>query len=129
MTTSGSSADSEVEVLCEALDGQAESAYRTNLLITLLTKDGHDRHEDIVFELGLLGEAAAVPAIEKAAATPFASLVEWGNLHEFQRKCAYALARIGTTQSRAVLERLSGHSDPKLREYGAEGLSFWPLKK
>ena len=129
MTTSGSSADSEVEALCEALDEQQEGPYRTNLLIALLTKEGHDRHEDIVFELGLLGEAAAVPAIEQAVATPFASLVEWGNVHEFQRKCAYALARIGTAQSRSVLQRLSEHSDPKLREYGAEGLSVWPLKE
>lgn len=129
MTTSGSSADSEVEALCEALDDQPEGTYRTNLLMALLNKEGHDRHEDIVFELGILGETTAVPAIEQAIVTPFASLVEWGNLHEFQRKCAYALARIGTAQSRASLQRLSEHSDPKLREYGAEGLSVWPLKK
>ena len=98
------------------------------LLTELLVKEGHDRHEDIVFELGLLGDPTAVPAIAEAVTVPFSSLVQWGNLHEFQRKCAYALARIGTPESRSVLEQLAKHTDLHLREVGEEGLSKWPLR-
>ena len=115
------------DALCAALDALPEGDARVPLLIELLGQSGHERHEDIVFELGLLGDPAAVPAIAKAVVGPFPYVDEWGNLHEFQRKCAYALARIGTLESRTVLETLAKHSDPPLREYGEEGLSHWPL--
>lgn len=104
-----------------------EGKARAPLLIELLGRGGHERLEGVVFELGLIGDPAAVNAIEKAAGGSFPYLEEWGNLHEFQRKCAYALARIGTTESRAALERLAQHVDPYLREYGQEGLEHWPL--
>ncbi|WP_155518302.1 HEAT repeat domain-containing protein [Ralstonia solanacearum] len=104
-----------------------EGKARAPLLIELLGRGGHERHEDIVFELGLIGDPAAVNAVEKAAGDPFPYLEEWGNLRELQRKCAYALARIGTAESRAALERLAKHSDPYLREYSQEGLEHWPL--
>ena len=57
----------------------------------------------------------------------FEKLVRWGNLHEFQRKCAYALARIGTDESLAVLHDMARSSDDYLREYGEEALNHWPL--
>jgi len=101
---------------------------RLRLLIELLLEDGHDRHEDIVLELGLLKNPTAVPAIAKAVAVPFSNLVQWENIHEFQRKCVYALARIGTPESRSALEQLTRHADPHLREYGKEGLGKWPLE-
>jgi len=117
----------DVEALFAALDALPAGEARASLLINLLELSGHERHEDIVFELGLLGDPTAVPPILKAALLPFPYIDEWGNLHEFQRKCAYALARIGTAESRAALEQLAGHSDPYLREYGEEGLEHWPL--
>lgn len=97
------------------------------VLMRLLLEDWHDLHEDIVFDLGLMGEPSAVGVILKAVNIPFAHLVEWGNLHAFQRKCAYALARISTEESRAALEILARSTDPHIREYGEEGLSKWPL--
>lgn len=97
-------------------------------LAQFLLEDWHELHEDIVFELGLIGDPRTVEAISKAVLIPFEHLVEWNNLHEFQRKCAYALARIGTPESRSALQILSEHSDPHLREYGDEGLKHWPLK-
>lgn len=104
-----------------------ESASRVPVLLELLVEDGHDRHEDVVFELGLIGDPRAVPAIAKAVNIPFAELVRWNNLHAFQRKCAYALARIGTSESKAVLEDMARSSDAQIREYGEEGLSHWPM--
>lgn len=117
----------DVEALCSELDAMPEDDARAPILIELLRRSGHERHEDIVFELGLIGDPGAVDAILKVAKEPFTYLEEWGNLHEFQRKCAYALARIATAESRAALEQLASASDPYLREYGEEGLEHWPL--
>ena len=118
----------DVAALCTALDALAdEDRSRVPLLIALLALDGHERHEDIVFDLGLFGDPIAIPAIAEAAEKTFEYMVRWQNLHEFQRKCAYALARIGTPESRAVLEHLAQHADPHLREYGKESLNNWPM--
>lgn len=111
-----------------ALGGLDPLPQNVSLLTRLLLMHDHERHEDIVFELGLIGDGAAVPAIAQAVSIPFDSLVRWGNVPEFQRKCAYALARIGTLEARVALEQMAASSDPDLREYGAEGLSRWPLK-
>lgn len=118
----------DVSAVCEALDSLAEEdRSRVPLLIQLLAVEGHERHEDIVFDLGLFGDPVAIPAIAEAAEKAFPYMVRWQNLHEFQRKCAYALARIGTPESREVLEHLARHADPHLREYGTEGLGNWPM--
>lgn len=99
----------------------------SSLLTELLLQDWHDSHEDIVFEIGLIGDPRAVDAIKASAISPFAYLEEWGNKHEFQRKCAYALARIGTVESRSALEELAQSEDEHIREYGEEGLEHWPM--
>ncbi|WP_434514602.1 hypothetical protein AB6Q56_19055 [Dechloromonas sp. ARDL1] len=96
-------------------------------LAEILLAEWHESHEDIVFELGLIGEPSTTDAIAKAAETTFGYLVEWDNLHAFQRKCAYALARIGSSESRVALEALAKHADPHLSKYGKEGLEHWPL--
>jgi HEAT repeat protein len=97
-------------------------------LAQLLLDESHEQHEDIVFELGLIGDPRAVDAIARAVFIPFEHLMRWQNLHEFQRKCAYALARIGTEESRSVLQQLAAQPDPYLKEYGEEGLQHWLLK-
>jgi HEAT repeat protein len=116
-----------IEALIEELDATQDDEARAPILLELLRQPGHERHEDIVFELGLIGLPDAVEAIATSAASPFPYIEEWGNLHEFQRKCAYALARIGTERSREALEQMAGNLDHNLREYGAEGLEHWPL--
>jgi len=120
-------ANKDVPELLKALKTTLNASARTALLTELLLKEGHDRHEDIVFELGLIGASEAVPAIVKAANTSFQELVRWGNVQEFQRKCAYALARIGTDESKVALEEMANSSDADLREYGQEGLQHWPM--
>lgn len=117
----------DVDALRVAVWALKQEPSSVPVLTRLLLEDWHDMHEDIVFELGLVGDPDAVQAIAKAVTVPFAHLVKWNNLREFQRKCAYALARIGTPESRAELESLTKHSDPHLRKYGREGLETWPL--
>ncbi|WP_370663883.1 HEAT repeat domain-containing protein [Massilia forsythiae] len=102
--------------LLQALEATPEGPARVDLLTKLLVTEGHDRYEDTVFELGLIGARNAVPAIVKAANTPFQEFIRWGNLQEFRRKCAYALARIGTDESRAALQGMANSSDVDLRE-------------
>lgn len=97
------------------------------LLAHIFLEDRHDSHEDIVFKLGLIGNPSVVGAIARAATTQFQSLVELGNLHEFQRKSAYALARTGTDESRVALEKMVRSEDPCLRQVGQEGLDYWPM--
>ena len=116
-----------LEAKLDSLPG--DDRARVPLLLELLFLGGHDRHEDIVFDLGLFGDPVAIPAIAKVAEEPPSYIVEAGQwtLHPFQRKCAFALARIGTLESRQVLEHLAGHANPALREYGNEGLGNWPM--
>lgn len=96
------------------------------LLAKLLLADWHDSHEDIALELGLIGDPSTVDSIAKAIVIPLDYLVKWGNLGEFQRKCAFALARMGTAESHAALEALAQHPDAQLRKYAQEGLQNWP---
>ncbi|RAN44240.1 hypothetical protein RB25_20505 [Herbaspirillum rubrisubalbicans] len=117
----------EIQKLIDTLASTPNGPEREAILTALLVQDGHGLHEDIVFELGLIGASNAVPAISKAVVIPFQELVRWGNLHEFQRKCAYALARIGTEESREALVVMTQRPDEYLRQYGEEGLSHWPM--
>ena len=117
----------DAEALWSIVPALKQCPASVPLLSSLLLDDWHESHEDIVFTLGLIGDARAIGAIEQAVTVPFRSLVKFGNVPEFQRKCAYALARIATEESRLALERLAGHPDTQLREYGAEGLQKWPL--
>lgn len=122
------SADSKKTVeLLAALEKALTPADRAPLLIRLLLDHGHQQHEDFVFELGLIGDPRAVQTIAEAIVVPFEHLIQWNNLQAFQRKCAYALARIGTADSRLVLQGLSQSSDLHIREFGQEGLDHWPM--
>ena len=57
----------DVAALCAVLGALAEDdRSRVPLLIALLSLDGHERHEGIVFALGLSGDPAAIPAIAEA---------------------------------------------------------------
>jgi hypothetical protein len=117
----------DVEALRQAVWGLNQSSAPTAILSRLLLEGWHDSHEDIVFEVGLIGNPQAVDAILNAATLRFEYLVQRGNLHEFQRKCAFALARIGTDESRTALVVLARSEDTYIREYGKEGLANWPL--
>jgi hypothetical protein len=117
----------DVDALRKAIwDLNQDPAFASSLA-QILVEDWHDSHEDIAFELGLMGDPGSVGALAKATTIRFDYLIRWGNLHEFQRKCAYALARIGTIESREALEELARNEDPYIRGCGEEGLQSWPM--
>ncbi|WCD77873.1 hypothetical protein [Pseudomonas sp. TUM22785] len=116
----------EIDAVLKSLASLNDQATAP-LLAKLLLEHWHEAHEDIVFELGLIGEPGTTAAIARAAEMRFEYLIDWDSLHVFQRKCAYALARIGTTESKVALELVAKHSDPMLREYGQKGLDHWPI--
>ena len=91
----------------------------------LLSGDWHQQHEDLVFELGQIGDARAVEPIFCALNTDFPYLTEWGNLESFQRKCTWALADIGDVRAKARLEELSRSSNEVLAGYAVERLDAW----
>lgn len=109
-----------------ALDG-VDPRITAPLLAKLLLEDWHEEHEDIVFELGLIGDNAATSAIAQAAQKDFEHLIRWGNLEAFQRKCAYALARIGSNDSKAALQAMTQMPNPSLSRCAEEGLKHWPM--
>lgn len=90
-----------------------------------LLGDWHEEHEDIVFELGLIRENCATFAIAEAAQKNFEYLIRWGNLEEFQCKCACALARIGSSDSKVALELMAQQSNPGLSKYMGATLKRW----
>lgn len=69
--------------LMTELKNTRENERSVPLLTELLLEEGHDRHEDLVFELGLIGDPRAVPLILKVIKVHFPELVKWNNLHEF----------------------------------------------
>lgn len=91
----------------------------------LLSCDWHQQHEDIVFELGQIGDARAVEPIFCALNTDFPYLAEWGNLKSFQRKCTWALADIGDMRAKTRLEELSRNSNEVLAGYATGRLDAW----
>lgn len=119
--------EKDEDAFSEAIRNVEDEALLVPLYSKILLEDWHQMHEDIVFDLGLIGDPRCVESIFKATTIQFKYLVEWQNLHEFQRKCAYALARVATEESKEALQTLSNHADPYIREYGKEGLVKWPL--
>ena len=115
------------DALRDAIPGVNQDFAAAPLLAHLLLEGWHESHEDIVFELGLIGNPCAIEAIAKVAAIHWAYLVQQSMLGEFQRKCTYALARLGTDESKAALVQLCNSSDSVLSRVAEEGLQQWPL--
>lgn len=118
--------EKNVDALREAVAHISKRAAAP-ILAELLPEDWHDSHEDIVVELGLTGDTSSTIPIAKTILIPFNHLIKWGNFYEFQHKCAYALARIGTPDSQVELTAIAKHADSYLKAYGEEGLQHWPM--
>lgn len=117
-----------VEDLTDELDAIHEGDARAPLLIELLGRTGHERHEDIVFERGVIGPPALFRRLHGRQLAHAPTLRNGGNLHEFQRKCAYALARIATSDARVALEQMAKSSAPICANTARKGWSTGRLR-
>lgn len=75
----------------------------------------------------MLADPRASEALLRLALHPAAYLTGWGVAAQCQRKCAYALAQLGTEASRHALQVLVQSADLGLQAFGEEGLAHWAL--
>lgn len=94
------------------------------LLINLLAANWHKSHENIARYLQLLKPESAVPVLFGVATKKF-SYLEYDNSLGLSRKCTWALADIGTDQSRIALQKLANCSDSDIEDYAKKRLSKW----
>ena len=94
-------------------------------LCELVLEDWHQQHEDVVLVLQDLKDGRAAQPLYRAATIRFDHLARWNNLREFQRKCTWALADIGSENARAYLQELARVDDEHLAEYAQRRLDHW----
>jgi len=94
-------------------------------LCELVLEDWHEQHEDVVLLLQELKDGRAAEPLYRAATTSFDHVDRWNNLHEFQRKCTWALADIGSDDARAYLRELAHFDDSHLAGYAQRRLDLW----
>ena len=115
----------------DAVESALTSAFQTGLhptmtavLIRLCDAPWHVRHEDVVSALQQVGGAEAIPALERAALTRHAYL-DYDDTAGLACKCTWALADIGTTESRLALKRLSAFQESPVAGYAQRRISRW----
>ena len=119
------------DALADALQplfDQPPSPAATASLCALLLADWHQQHEDIALLLQAHKDPSAAQALASAATIPFEHLLHWNNLSEFQRKCTWALADIGTEQAQTLLTGLAHGDDPGLAAFAQRRLERWALE-
>jgi hypothetical protein len=94
-------------------------------LCELALEDWHEQHEDVVLVLQELKDGRAAEPLYRAATMRFDHLDRWNNLREFQRKCTWALADIGSEDARAYLRELAHFDDEDLAGYAQRRLDLW----
>jgi hypothetical protein len=97
-------------------------------LCRILTENWYEQHEDIVLLLQDLKDERAVEALFEAAQMTFKHLIQWNNVHEFQRKCTWALADIGSDRAKQRLSDLVGGRDETVAAYSRERLDNWDIE-
>ncbi len=97
-------------------------------LIELLETKWHFRHEDIVLALQATKDNRATKTLLKTAKIKFEYL-DYDNSYSLSRKCTWALADIGTDESKKALEELSQWHDKEIAEYAQKRLNNWEAEK
>lgn len=98
------------------------------LLSHVLVEDWHFRHEDVALAIQKLKCTCAVEALERrASCNP--DYLFWDESNALARKCAWALADIGTDDARQALERLSKSEILIVRGFAKKRLDNWKLEK
>jgi len=90
----------------------------TAFLTDLLPEDWHSLHEDIMIELESRRDPSTTAAIAAVAERTFS----WDFNFAFNRKCTWALYRIGTEEAFEVLERLADSDNEAIRGFAMKRL-------
>lgn len=96
-------------------------------LISLLQADWHYRHEDIALALQGLKDNRATEALNKTAHKKFEYLA-YDDSYALSRKCTWALADIGTQESKSALEEIARSDDKTIAGYASRRLERWELE-
>lgn len=99
----------------------------TPVLLELLKIPDHYRHEDIV---NALQELKAPVSIDTLYETATSKLNYYISDSEFPlaRKCIWALADIGTPESKLMLKKLSQFPDPEVASHAKKRVKKWNIE-
>ena len=92
-----------------------------DILNVVLNVSWHCRHEDVVNALQDLKDPKSIDPLFQAATTEYEYLL-FDEERSLARKCTWALADIGTPESKSKLELLSGSSNPYISKYATKRL-------
>ncbi|MCC5848854.1 MAG: hypothetical protein JJU29_12255 [Verrucomicrobia bacterium] len=108
-------------ILCYDKEGGEDYV---GLLVQLLLANWHMMHEDVALELQRLRSPLAVPALRVTATRKFQYL-EYNGSHALARKCTWALADIGTKESKDKLIEITACEDPEVAGCAQKRLTNW----
>jgi len=107
-----------------AMDRAGNHACFAAVLAVLCEAPWHTRHAQVVDALQLVGDASAVPALERAAHLSHAYLGhDQSNI--LARNCTWALADIGVPAARLALERLAQCANASTASGARRRLERW----
>lgn len=89
-----------------------------------LLGDWHELHEDLTSELQRLRDPQTADALFRAATAAY-PYRHWDDGHAVARKCTWALADIGTPETKRMLTELAKHSNEVLAGYATKRLERW----
>lgn len=110
---------SEALYLCKTIDCDF-----VPLLSEILGEEWHISHEDIVLFLQQLKDNRATPILLETAQRKFEYL-SYDDSYPLARKCTWALADIGTVDSKNALIELSTNKDLVIAGYAQKRLDNW----
>jgi len=96
----------------------------TPYLVQLLESPWHFGHEDITLVLQRIGDPRATEVLLKTATRKFEYL-EYDDSKSLSRKCTWALADIGTKESKEALKVLAKKQDNEIAEFAQKRLDNW----
>ena len=113
-----------VEFALYGLSGSSLTPECVPMLIELLGKPWHQRHEDVVHTLQELKDPRAVDALYEEAHASYEYLA-YDAFYGLARKCTWALADIGTAEAKAKLEALAREDNKLVAGYARKRLDQW----
>jgi hypothetical protein len=93
-------------------------------LVQLLEVECHFRHEDIARLLQMAKDNRATRSLLRTAQRKFEYL-SYDNSYALARKCTWALADIGTSESKDALLELASSGDSIIAEYAKRRIDKW----